>query len=171
MEAILDEDKVFRVSGANDAAAFFCNLNKLLPQPNYILGIACFTPAEKIGRWLQRQPVLAIPRRYNYRHLTKVLSENKWGGAYYLSPTSQNLTTLTQFAAEIENPSLLCSHVIGFKGNEALFSFHDAFEGDDLLVSSKISLELLNQFCHASGLEYRLTDNPQQRGGWRWKQK
>lgn len=162
MYARLDGEKVFSISGVRNPALFFPNLGKLLPGEDYILGIASFMPDAQVAHWLKNLPSLPIPGRFNFRHLTKGLSENADGGAYYLHPTRQNIAELTQLAAAVVNNENLCSHVIAFRGHEGLFSFHDAFDCDDILISSKIPEEHVVAFSLALGSEWKRIVNPQE---------
>jgi hypothetical protein len=171
MEAVLDIDEVYIIWNVLNQEVFFANLHKLLPEEDYILGLASFMPDRQVALWLKSLPQLPITGRFNYRHLTKVNSENADGGAYYLPATRQNLNELTRLTAAVKGPECLCSHVIAFRKDEALFSFHDAFEGSALLVSSKIPESQVAAFSRALGLEWKLIANPQQPSGWRWHSK
>lgn len=156
-----EDDELVHMDGIFDHINFFYNLPRLLPYEDYILGLASLMPTEEIGVWLQSLPSLIIPGRYNFRFLTKTNKETQWGGAYYLHATKGNLEQLCLKAKLVDNPALFCSHVIAFSKVEPLFNFHDAFEGGDLVVSSKVPIVQIQAFCSELRASYKIVQNPQ----------
>src|SRR6266705_4952397 len=104
MQAVLDIDRVYIIWNVLNQQVFFANLHKLLPEEDYILGLASFMPDKQVALWLKSLPQLPITGRFNDRFLTKMNSDHADGGAYYLPATRQNLNRLTQLAAIVEGP-------------------------------------------------------------------
>lgn len=154
------DDDLYRITDLIDHAEFFCNLPKLLPFEDYIIGIASFLPTEKTGSWLKSFPSLPIPGRYNFRFLTKKKSETSWGGAYYFHATAYNLNEIDAMAKSVDDPAELCSHIIAFSKERPFFNFHDAFGSDDMLVSTEVPKGNVEAFCAALCVKYEVIPNP-----------
>jgi hypothetical protein len=156
MYALLDTDRAIRIDGILDPGLFFTHLPKLLPNDDYVLGLGCHQPHARVKLWLDGLPPLSIPRKYDHRSnfdLHRV--KDPYGGAWYLRPTPASLAELTRLAGLVSEPQSLSVHVIAFRGETALFSFHDAFCGDEMLVSPRINEFLVSAFCAALGVEFR----------------
>src|SRR5579863_6760005 len=100
------EDMLFSISGIFDQPLFFENLPKLIPNEEYILGLASYIPDEVIGAKLQKFPSLPIPGKYNFRFLTKSNSDARWGGAYYIRASADNLNELVAMAKAVDAPEV-----------------------------------------------------------------
>jgi hypothetical protein len=150
MYALFDTDHVTRIDGVLDPALFFGHLPKLLPQDDFVLGLGCYRPDMRVKTWLDTLPPLHIPPQYDHRsNFDLHRKQDPLGGAWYLRPTSSNLAELVRLARLVTEPQFLCVHVIAFRGETSLFSFHDAFCGDEMLVAPGIDEDCVKAFCIA----------------------
>jgi len=163
MNARFDDKELVNISGITESSAFFRFLPKLVADEDCVIGIASlFVANERVAKWLHDLPQISVPGKFNFRFITKVNRENPLGGAFYFRPTKSRLSDATRMAALAEESGeFLCSHVIGFKGFQSLFSFHDAFCCDPMLVSSSIPRQRIEAFCTAIKARYDVVANPQ----------
>jgi hypothetical protein len=161
MFARLDEDNIIVIKNIEDQASFYCYLPVLLSEENCVIGLACYDPVEQLALWLRSLPYLSVSRRFDYRQVIEVASEDyPLAGAYYLYATRENLLKLTEFARVIPNDRAFANSIIGFKNNKALFSFHDAFANPDFFVSPSIPRTQIQKFCEALKVDWKLIPNP-----------
>ena len=169
MYAVIHQREVFAISGVLAPQLLFEHLSKLWPNCQPTLGIGCFEPDKRVGAWLRSLPRLNVPREYDFKRECNTYAENEYAGAYYLPATTDYLRDLAHLAGLVSAAQYLCDHLIGFVGEEALFSFHDAFCGDDMLVSPKIPREHVEAFCNAIAVQYKLIRNPMGEAWWSGK--
>jgi hypothetical protein len=159
MYATLVGANVISISGLNDPALFFKHIAKIMVDEDGVIGIASFMPAKQVAEWLNSLPEINVPRRFDFKQLTKSIADDPAGGAFYFSSTRAHLDYISRLAAAVDSSEMLCSHVIGFYGDSSMFSFHDAFGCDDMLVSPDVPQKSIDTFCHATGGKYRIVAN------------
>ena len=156
-------DSLFSIACIREPSPFFANISLILPPNDCVIGVASYLPEGAIAKWLHNLPDIEIPRQFDFKHLVKSNSENPDGGAFYFSATEFYLNQAAHLASLVASPEFLCSHVICFRGEKPILMYHDAFQYDDMLVSSDVPVEQIEAFRSALGVGYKLVPNPQLR--------
>jgi hypothetical protein len=166
MYVLLETEKVYVFRQLEDPKTFFRNLRLLLLESDCVVGVGCYDPDPRVKKWLESLPSPRhVPRQFDGRPSMAVYAPH--ASAYYFDATDEYLEAFAKLAAAVINPSLLCSHVVAFRGETALISFHDAFEGGAMLISSSVRQDRVRRFGEKVGLKFMLFNNPQWRPGRR----
>lgn len=164
MYAPFESDEVICVPGLRQPKAFFVHLPQLLPGEEWTIGVGCYEPDERFVDWLGTIGEVSVPKKFNFKwSFDANRSEYPRGGAFYIKATGAHLGQLAGFARQTQSIEQFIDHVIGFEGETALFSFHDAFQGPDLLVSTMIPQSSLGKFCSSLGVNFQIIANPQRK--------
>jgi len=157
-----DSHEVAAIVGVRSAAAFFANLPKLLPATHeWIIGIGCYEPEEAFETWCETLGEVSVPRKFDFQRAFDLNRKSyPRGRGFYLRAAPSNIDRLARFVTQSQSPDLFCDHVIAFEGNLPLFSFHDAFQGSDLLVSPRIPQVNVQAFCDALAVTFHKIKPP-----------
>jgi hypothetical protein len=163
MYALFYDTEVYRIDDILQPEPFFRNLHLLLGDEECTLGLFCDLPNEAVKGWIRKSPGFEVPKEYDFRTTYEKFYRKDFpdGAVVYLHATPEVLGELTDLASSVQEPYELCSHVIAFGSRGSLFSFHDAFATDEMLLSIGISAERVAAFSSALGLPYRKIWNPQ----------
>jgi hypothetical protein len=79
-----------------------------------------------------------VPERFDFQSLIRIYAENEMAGCIHFRATEGSLSDLVGLAGDVREHSV-CDHLIGFKDETSIFSFHDAFTGAKMYVFNKCS--------------------------------
>jgi len=151
----LETAERWAVEGLRDPVAFFRQLDRLIPADG-ILYIEVHNVVREAADFYERfrackgatcvvlDMIYPVPEIFHLQLQPGVIE----GFVHLLSKYSQP-DCLTQLKA--------------YRDGKLLFSFHDAFDGSDLLVSDEISAERVKEFCGSVGAAFRREPNENKR--------
>jgi hypothetical protein len=112
--------------------------------------------------WMRRVEKVRVPTKFDFQDLVRIYAENEMAGCIHFRATEANLTNLRRLAGEVgEHVELLCDHLIGFKDETSIFSFHDAFKGAEMYVSLEVPQARVEAFCAGTNTKPIVVPNPQ----------
>jgi len=162
MYAPFDDDRLFCIWDLKDPVAFFKNVGCLLSGEESVLGLFNYGPNERVGMWMRRVEKIRVPEKFDFQSQVRLYAENEMAGVIYFRATEANLSDLRRLAGEVGNDvELLCDHLIGFKDETSIFSFHDAFKGAEMYISSAVPQARVEAFCAGTNTKSIVVPNPQ----------
>ena len=135
------EDVTWQLSGVSNAVLFFKHAGLLLGA-DAILVLEEDSMDNDVRR---RIATFEITPRYSLHRGTLWPTSRM----HHLTASPHALAVLSQLVSEYAEPEV-CDHIYAYRGSEVFLKWHDAF-GSDLLLSSSVDIELVEQFCQATG--------------------
>ena len=163
MYALFYETEVYRIDDILEPEPFFKHVHRLLEGEECTLGLTCDLPNEEVKQWIRALPEVSVRPEYDFRPSYEKFyrKDHPDGTVVYVPSTPQTLRQLAEISSRLHKPYELCSHVIAFGEHGSLFSFHDAFQTDEMLISIHIPVERVSAFSSAIDLPYHRISNPQ----------
>jgi hypothetical protein len=150
----LDSRERWAVAGARDPVAFFRHLGLLIPAGSilYFEGVHV-VPAAASFYEANRAPDAAGTKRETLFPIPDVFHVSV--GPNVVAGLLESLGTHPQTSCFL--------HLKGYHDGKVLFSFHDAFDGCDLLISDRVPEAAVRAFCKELGAGFKREPNANKR--------
>ncbi len=135
----------------------------------FLRGIQIFLqPADSIvfSSWASRPDIRALLEQHQLEPDEHVVQERERLAVYrddypdaFAVRWAAKPALLGQLVQQLHDSSEntdFCDHVIAYGARGALLSFHDAFQGDPLIINGVVQEPAIRQFCSALGVTYKL---------------
>jgi hypothetical protein len=160
MYAPFDDDTLYCIWDLKDPVVFFKNVGCLLGSEESVLGLVNYGPDERVGLWMRSVKKVSAPKKFDFQELARIYAENEMAGCIHFRATKSNLTDPIRLAGEVDEYPV-CDHLIGFKDETSIFSFHDAFRRAEMYISSAVPEARVDAFCAGTNTKPTILPNPQ----------
>jgi hypothetical protein len=154
----VDSPQHYFIDNLLDCRGFLSAVQKIL-EPEDFLVFSSYASPPKIRSFLEQHQLEPDAHVVRERQRLTYLDDD-YPDAFAVRWLAQPvlLDGLARLLTDSSQCMDLCCHVIAYGRRGALFSFHDAFQSDPLIISGIIPESQVREFCSQLGVTYKIQD-------------